>query len=173
MVTADTVEGYVRREVINKVPGWNGGTDYSYVLEKNLQHFGWVNGAPAPAAKPSGGFFKKMFGSSEPAAPVATAAPMKKDRSLVIHITDGDNSDKDRTEQILAESEARKDEVYFLFIGFSNQGGDFPFLKKIGDRFGNTGLVVVRDLEKFTSQSDDELNELLLGDELVGWLKAK
>ena len=49
---------------------------------------------------------------------------------------------------------------------------DFSFLNEIGDRFGNTGTVVITDLEKFTNLPDEQLNEQLLGDELVGWLKA-
>ena len=31
-------ENYIARNVIDKVAGWKGGTTYSYVLERNLQH---------------------------------------------------------------------------------------------------------------------------------------
>lgn len=41
-VTPADCEGYILRNVVDKVPGWKGGTTYSYVLEKNLQHFGWL-----------------------------------------------------------------------------------------------------------------------------------
>lgn len=162
-ITPATVDGYIQNRIIDRVPGWRGGTDYSYVLEKNLQHFGWLPKEQAVPASRS--FFG--FGRSKP----APAAPVEKKRSIVIHVTDGDNSDHERTEHVLAESEARGDQVYFLFIGISNQGGGFPFLKKIGDRFSNTGLVVIRDLRRWAAQDDDVINNELIGDELVQWLK--
>ncbi len=159
-------ENFVRKQIIRYVPGWNGGTDYSYVLERNLQHFGWASQAGAPEKPKS--MFGRFFGGGKSSAPLA---PVEKKRSLVIHVTDGDNSDKSRTEQVLATSVKRGDEVYFLFIGVSNQGGNFSFLQEIGDQFGNTGLVVIRDIRRFVERSDDELNEQLLGEELIDWLK--
>ena len=163
-ITPVTADGFIKRSIIQKVPGYGCGTDYSFVLAKSLEHFGWANGSPA--APPKRSFFG--FGSSKAAAP---AAPLAKKRSIVIFVTDGDNTDKRETEQVLAESEARGDGVYFLFIGISNGGGSFPFLKKIGDRFSNTGLVVINDLKRFNAQSDEELNGQLIGGELVTWLK--
>lgn len=161
-ITATTCGDFVRQQIIRRVPGYNGGTDYSYVLEKNLQHFGWLPNASAPAKR---GWFG--MGRKEATAQQVT----DKKRSIVLFVTDGDNSDHAQTERTLAESEKRGDEVYFLFIGVSNQGGRFPFLQKIGDRFSNTGLVVIRDLGKWVQKSDEEINEELIGDELVEWLK--
>ena len=155
-ITPDNCDDYIRRAVIRKVPGYNGGTDYSYVLEKAMQTFGWM-----PSEKP--GFLGRLMGQK--------AASGEKRRSIVLFVTDGDNGDKSRTEHVLAESEARKDDIYFLFIGISNQGGGFPFLKKIGDRFSNTGLVVINDLKGFLAKTDDQMNDELIGDELVTWLK--
>ncbi len=162
-VTPATVDDYVPRHIIDKVPGYARGTDYSYVLEKNLEHFGWK---PAAAAAPA----KRSWWSGKSAAST-TAAVVEKKRSVVLFITDGDNSDKDRTRQVLKESEARQDGVYFLFIGVSNQGSRFPFLESIGDDFGNTGLVTIKDLGTFLNLDDDSMNQQLLGDELLGWLK--
>lgn len=167
-ITPDTCDDYIRRNIIGRVPGYNGGTDYSYVLEEDLRRFGWLQGGTsAPVVKRGmfGGMFSRGQASSSP------AAVAEKKRSIVLFVTDGENGDKDRTERVLAESESRGDEVYFLFIGISNQGGGFPFLKRIGDRFNNTGLVVIRDLKQFVQKTDDEINELLIGDELVEWLK--
>lgn len=162
-ITPQTVDGYIRRTIIDRVPGYRGGTDYSFVLEKSLQHFGWLPNGDQPK---TGGMFGSLFGRKT--AP--EAAPARR-RSIVIFVTDGDNSDKARTEQVLAESEKRGDEVYFLFIGVSNQGGNFPFLQHIGDRFGNTGLVVIRNIRQWVGRPDDEINAELIGDELVTWLK--
>jgi hypothetical protein len=155
-VTPANHEGFVRREVIGRVAGYGGGTDYSYVLEEVLRSFGW--------ARPEVSILQRVFGGGPPAAAAGR-------RGLVLFVTDGDNADRERTERILAQSQQRGDAVYFLFIGISNQGGDFPFLRQIGDRFDNTGLTVIRDLRQFTAQDDDALNGALLQPELIGWLK--
>ncbi len=160
-ITPDTTAGYIEKNVIDEVPGYNGGTDYSYVLEKAMQTFGWM---PSEAKK--AGFLGRLMGQKD-----QPAGSAEKRRSIVLFVTDGDNGDKARTEQVLAASEARKDDIYFLFIGISNQGGSFPFLKKIGDRFSNTGLVVINDLKGFLAKTDDQMNDELIGDELVTWFK--
>jgi hypothetical protein len=158
-LTEQNYEGYVRRNIIGKVPGWCGATDYSYVLELALKEFGWI----ATEAKKAG-FFGKMMGKKDEEAKT-------KKRSLVLFITDGDNNDKARTMQVLRESEARKDEIYFLFLGIANGGGRFEFLEKIGDAFGNTGFREITNLQDFVRKSDEDINAFLLDDELVNWLK--
>ncbi len=95
------------------------------------------------------------------------AAATKK-RSIVLFVTDGDNSDHAAAKRILEASEARKDEVYVLFIGI---GSGFTFLQKVADKYSNTGLVIVENLKKFVDKSGDEMNDLMIGDELVTWLK--
>lgn len=152
-------EGYVREHIIGKVPGWKGATDYSYVLELVLKEFGWI---PTEARK--AGFFGKMIGRKDQEAKA-------KKRSLVLFVTDGDNSDKARTMQVLKASEARRDEIYFVFLGVSNGGGRFEFLESIGDVFGNTGFREIRNVREFVGKSDEEINAFLLDNELVGWLK--
>jgi len=90
----------------------------------------------------------------------------------VIVATDGDNTDKERTLRVLRESEQRQDQVYFLFLGISNQGSSFPFLERIGDQFGNTGFKAIHNLRQFVGQSDEELNAQLIDEELIAWLKG-
>lgn len=164
-ITPATCEDHIASRIIGKVPGYNGGTDYRFVLEKNLMHFGYL---PDDSAKPSGGgFLGKLFGKKE-VAPI----PQKK-RALVLHVTDGDNNGDDKvpTREVLLASQKRGDEVYFLFIGCSNQPSTFDYIKGLGDEFPNVGLVVVTDIAEFVGLSDEELNERLIGDELVQWLK--
>lgn len=159
-VHADNYQGFVAKRIVDRVPGWCGGTDYSYALEAALDTFGCsTNGG-------TGGFIGRLFGLGRPAA----ASPGK--RSLVIFVTDGENADHDRTLRVLKESEARRDPVYFLFIGISNQSNHFPFLEGIGDAFVNTGFVAIPDLRAFVAKTDDELNAALLGPELMAWLKG-
>lgn len=168
-VTPDNYQGYVAREVIGRVPGWCGATDYSYPIERALRQFGWLASDQAPAS--AGGFLSRLFGGGRSAA--APGQPSAKRSSLVIFITDGDNNDKPRTRQVLRESQERGDEVYFLFLGVSNQGARFPFLEAVGDEFDNTGFVAIKDLRGFVRLSDEELNERLLGAELLRWLGAR
>ncbi len=168
MITLENLDGYVRKNVIDRVPGYGGGTTYSYVLERNLQHFGWLPSAQTPAAPKSR--FGGLFGGSPKPAPQATAT---KRRSLVIFNTDGENDsrDKDRTIRVLSDSQNRKDEVYFLFVGYANGGADLSFLQQIADRFDNTGLIIIRDINRWCAKSDAEINAEILGDELITWLK--
>ena len=164
VVTPDDCDNYIVRKVVNRVPGWNGGTEYSYVLERNLQHFGWL---PAPQGA-GGGFLSRFFGR-----PKTPELPVRK-RSIVIFVTDGENhvNDHFRTMRILQESEERGDQVYFLFVGACEHDVDFGFLRTIAERFENTGVVIIRDLDAFVELSDEQLNAQLLGPELIAWLKA-
>ena len=163
-VTPDNYQGYIAREVIGRVPGWGGATDYSYPIERALQQFGWL---AAPDESAAGGLFGRLFGRGRSNAATPQVARRS---SLVIFITDGDNHDKPRTRQVLRESQARGDGVYFLFLGVSNQGSRFPFREAIGDEFDNTGFVAIRNLRAFVQQTGDDLNGQLLGPELLRWL---
>ena len=162
-VTPDDCEDYILRNVVDNVPGWKGGTTYSYVLERNLQHFGWM-----PREEKEGGFFSRFF--ARPKEPNAGS----KQRSVVIFVTDGENdaSDHDRTMRVLEASEKRGDHVYFLFIGACEHDVDFKFLRTIAARFKNTGVVIIRDLDAFVELSDQEMNAQLLGPELLHWLRS-
>jgi hypothetical protein len=157
-------QGFVRRNIIG-VEGYNGGTAYSHVLERFLKHFGWAGDTVKKA-----GFWGGLMGKKD------EIVHGEKKPSLVIIATDGDNNergDKERTLEVLRESEARKDQVYFLFLGISNQGSTFPFLEKLGDKFSNTGFVAIPDLRKFNAMSNEDLNEFLIGDELLQWFAAQ
>lgn len=171
-VTADNYEGYVSQNIIGKVPGWNRGTDYAHVLRLNLEHFGWRQPARSSVPEKSGGMFGGFFGSKKnaPAAPT-TVAPTAQRKSLILHVTDGDNSDKHETMALLEEMEKRGDQVYVQFFGMSNQRVSFDFLKKVADRFSNTGLYVCHDIAGFIKMTDDQINELIIQPELIEWLK--
>lgn len=164
VVTPDDCDNYIVRKVVNRVPGWKGGTEYSYVLERNLQHFGWL-----PTPPDAGGFLSRFF-----ARPKTAPEFKARKRSIVVFVTDGENhvNDHVRTIRILEESEQRGDQVYFLFVGACEHDVDFAFLRTIAERFKNTGVVIIRDLDAFVELSDEQLNAQLLGQELLDWLKA-
>ncbi|MET3897180.1 hypothetical protein ABIB57_001117 [Devosia sp. UYZn731] len=160
-VTPEDADDYILRNVVGKVPFWKGGTAYSYVLERNLQHFGWK-----PQDETFGSIISRFLGME--------ASPVAKKRSVVIFVTDGENDPADhaRTISVLEASERRGDQVYFLFMGACEHDVDFKFLKTIAARFKNTGVVIVRDLDGFVDLSDEELNAQLLGPELLEWLRS-
>ncbi|WP_321935304.1 VWA domain-containing protein [Paraburkholderia sp. J8-2] len=160
-ITVENLEGFVKKQVIGRVDGWNGGTDYSHVVERYLAHFGWAQVVEKAS------FIGKLFGHKD-----RVISSGEKRKSLVIVITDGDNDDKDRTIEVLRASEQRKDEVYFIFLGVSNQGTKFPFIEKLGNMFGNVGFYGVSNLREFVKLTDDEFNEALITDELIDWLKS-
>lgn len=79
-------------------------------------------------------------------------------RSVIFIATDGENSDKARTIDVLRASKARQDAVYVIFLGISNQGSRFPFLDSVDDQLGNTAFVATPNLRKFVAISDEDLN---------------
>ena len=174
-VTPEDAQGYVTRNIVERVPGWNGGTTYSFVIERALEHFGWKECEEAHQTPQGKGFLWRLFNSPTHEHGHGTPHTHEKKRSLVLFITDGENekNDEDRTTRVLEESQRRGDQVYFLFIGAcEDRNVKFEFVKTIASRFRNTGLVVIRDLEAFVAQSDEELNAALLGPELLEWLKS-
>ncbi|MFP3637712.1 VWA domain-containing protein [Paraburkholderia sp. SIMBA_054] len=160
-ITPENCQNFVADKIIGKVDGWNGATDYSYVLEALLANFGWMK------VIQKAGIIGRFFGQRD-----KEIQNGPKRRSLVIMITDGANDDKPRTSEVLRASQERKDEVYFIFIGVSNQGKRFPFLEQLGNQFSNTGFFAIDDLQKFVNLSDDELNSRLITKELITWLKS-
>lgn len=159
-ITPETCEGYIRREIVGRVPGWKGGTDYSYVLEAAMRTFGWLPSEPAKRS-----FMSKLIGKKP-------AEQATKRKSIVLFVTDGENEDQQRTAGVLEASQQRHDDIYFLFIGISRRGSTFPFLEALGKRFANTGLTVIQDMKSFVITSDDKVNDALIGDELLGWLSG-
>lgn len=166
-------DDFVINNIIDKVPGWNGGTTYSYPLEESLKIFGWLACDDHHGHQPQG-FWSRFLGRP---APVAEVHSHEKKRSIVLFVTDGENdpnndyNDKARTIKILQESQDRGDEVYFLFIG-ACEHSQFEFVRKIADKFKNTGVVMASDPEAFVELPDDELMATLLVPELLEWLKA-
>ncbi len=180
-ITAKNYEGYVRREIYGRVPGWCGGTHYAYVLTKVLVHFGWLSleeSDKKSSVAPSASLFSKVFGTrSAEAVPAkeAEGEPFNRERAIACIVTDGDNSDQSQTRKVLEKSRARGDEVFFFFFAVSNQGNDFPFLQQLNKDYPNVGLVVipVKDLKKFVAQTDEEINQTLLTGKFNAWLKNK
>jgi hypothetical protein len=162
-ITEDNYPGFVKKYVINKVRGWCGGTDYSYAIEEALRVFGWLSSDSI--TEKASGFFGSLFGKKTPAKVEAQRL------AVAFIITDGQNYDQTRTEQIFHDSELRGDKVYFMFIGVSNNPTEFRFVDQMADMFSNVGIVKVPNIRKFVEQTDEQLNEQFITDEFVNWLK--
>lgn len=170
VVTPANCEGYVRKNIIRKVPGYNGGTDYSHVIEKALAHFGWK---PDDKEEPK----RKRPGLVNPNPQehidrefVCVEAYVRR-LSIVALVTDGSNDDQAKTEQVLKDSQKRHDGVFFILLGVSNQTARFPFLDKLAKQFDNVHFVPVDHVRTWVQQDDATLNKALIAQKLIEWLK--
>ena len=169
-VNADNYANFVQRRVINKLPGWRGGTDYAPVLVRNLQTFGWI---PEEETAPAGGgLIGRLFGHQSVVKPQPiVSAPQRK--SLVLFNTDGENSDRVNTNALFARMQAERMGVYVMFIAVKqSKDDDFSFIQRMADKYDNCGLVIIENPTQWVQLSDDAINAQLLTPELVGWLKS-
>ena len=156
-LTIDNYSEYVK-EVIDKSGYSMGGTEYAPVLKaiKNI-HQPTIVGA---AKGFLGGLFKKKAEQ-----PVETGA--KDEIIFVIFITDGDNSDKRETDDIVRE--LSKTKTFIQFIGIGNE--KFKYLQELDDLSGrdvdNTGFTKFKDISKI---EDAELYAKVL-EQFADWLK--
>lgn len=142
-VTVENVGGIITREIDGK---YNmGGTSYAPPIQQIIKE----NTAC------SGGF----MGFSKKSAPMDLPI-------YVIFITDGQNDDKSKTEEVLRE--ASKSGVFFQFIGIGSER--FTFLEGLdtlnGRLIDNANFFQIKDLARM---SDAELYDKLLG-EFPDWL---
>jgi len=160
-VTLNNYEGYIQKNVIKKVLGWNGGTDYAPVLEKIVDERGLL---PKKA-----GFLERLVGKK-------STEPSKKP-IFVWFVTDGENNDEDATRELLSSLAERKVPIYVQFIGVGN-GSErelkrkFAFIEQLGEEFDNTGFTPILHLNKFLEQTDEELNETVISEELIKWISS-
>lgn len=180
-VTEQNFDNYIKREVVDKVKGYNGGTDYSYAIEASLREFGFLGSIESVqetvTETKKAGMFGRLMGKKDEV--VQTTKTVEKEvfkqkrRALCIVLTDGENSDHERTVQVLQESQQRGDDVYYIFVGMNSSSNvHFKNITKLGDLFNNTGFVRVTDLKAFANQSDEDMNEKFLTDEFVQWMKS-
>lgn len=155
-ITLENYATFVDSEILknNRVSKW-GGTNYFPVMNDIVTEYF----ADQPAANGISKLFG-MFSSKKQAEPT----PSDLYPSYAIIITDGENSDEDKT-RALIEKNADKN-IYWQFIGIG--GTRFRFLEQIADQYPNVGLVTVNDL---AAVSDDDLYMQLLNDEFCTWIR--
>ena len=162
-ITAKEGEGFIKRKIINKVPGYGLGTLYAPVIEMAFETFGYVVGAQNPPVEKDARFDKRTI-------PTEFCIALRPKRALFIVFTDGENQDVGRTQQVLEEADKAGYPVFVLFVAIED-GSGFPFLKRLAKDIKNTGLLVIDKLQPFLKKTDDELNQMVLTEKVVTWLK--
>jgi hypothetical protein len=162
--TKDNYSEYINKYILknNSIQKW-GGTDYAPVLHANLNEFKFIRESATTKKKFFGLFNStkseiKLHSTSESGYPV-----------IVFFFTDGENSDKSETLELIKTCQENNVNIYFQFIGISP--GNFSFLEALADKFKNTGFVNIGDLEK--AVDDDNFTDILLNEELCNYLKNK
>lgn len=143
-ITLKNLDNYINRDVLGKYS--MGGTEYAPVLKAIYKDF----------AEKKGGLFG--FG---------TSVVEKMDIPVyIIFITDGENSDKRETEEIIRKMSQLGFFIQFIGIGSQN----FRFLSKLDDLDGrkidNANFFKCPNISRI---SDDELYKLLMS-EFPYWL---
>lgn len=170
-ITEQNYSSFMRDHVIEKCNNWNGGTSYKPAIQEALKLFHQEPNIVIDKT-PREGFLGSLFGLTKKTVTIAPNTTQQK--GLVLILTDGENDDKKETWELLKKSQERHDDVYFIFFGFVQQGrrSDFDFIRQLGDEFDNTAFVMIDQADRFISMSDDELNQEIIGDELIQWLRG-
>lgn len=160
---------YVARHILNNSTIKWGTTNYApplrQAIAKYFPNLAIASTVAAPTPAPSG-FLGRLFGGSK--APVDTptlANVTPADPAMILFITDGSNSDRAETAQLLRA--ASKVPVYFNMVGVGDPR-HFTFIEEMADELPNVGFVPMNDL----SISDDQLYDLVLNEEFCNWVKS-
>ncbi len=148
-------ENYIE-QVVNRSGFQFGATSYAPVLQDILNtYFAKKNTS-------QGGFLGGLFKKQAPEE-VKEEPPV-----FVIFITDGANSDRGATNQVILDSANQK--IFIQFVGIGNE--TFDYLQKLDDLKGrpvdNTGFIKVQDFELL---KDEEVYQMLLS-QYPEWLQA-
>lgn len=169
-LTKSNYSDFVKRHILSDgdLPLW-GGTDYQPVLRQNLLDLGFLrtSAAKTPVAEKKS-FWKRLVSVGETfSTPIFFQKSFSGLPAIVNFFTDGENTDREVTEQLLEEASNNRCGAYFNFIGVG--GEKFTFLKYIADKLPNVGFAQIADLDR--TAGSDEIYKYLLPDELLGWLK--
>lgn len=144
---------YVKNEISNKYR-LEGGTNYAGVMERIVNHY-------TTESVSNSGMFGKLFSKNKASASDTLDEPV-----FVIFITDGDNGDKSRAEEVIRK--AANKGIFWQFVGIGSSR--FDFLQKLDDLSGrfvdNADFFQLNDISRV---SDEELFGRLLT-EFPSWI---
>jgi hypothetical protein len=158
--TQDNFENYIQKHILeNKnVDRW-GGTDYAPVLNANLEEFGFYR---STEKKSFFGLFNKKSGERTLTENSKSGHPV-----IIYFLTDGQNSDQDRTALLLQECEDKHVNAYIQFIGIGE--ANFRFIEELARKHNNVGFAHLREFEKIVD--GDAFTDIILNDELCNYLR--
>lgn len=151
--TADETQApnFVQRNIINNnsISKW-GGTCYTPVMNLIENHYF------GKQVQKSGGFFglfgKKTETESNPGTPV-----------FIMHITDGENADRDEFERKVKEWASRN--MYVQIVGIGNS--DLSYVESVAASAPNVGFCQIHNL----NCSDEQMMEQMIQPEFIQWVK--
>lgn len=154
-VTKELFDIYVDQFILqnSKIDKW-GGTFFSPLILDMLQHY-------FPELKPKG-FIESLSGLFKSKSTVQESSVV--DPVFAMIVTDGENSDKTETMELLKESE--KYNIYWQFVGIGSE--DFSFLTRAANQLPNVGFFKIEDIKKI---SDEDLYDKLINEEFSEWIK--
>jgi hypothetical protein len=161
-VTESDIEGFVKNKVSAKYR-LEGGTRYAPPMNLIINDF---LGTGGKVAKKESSMFGGLFGKKKEKEEISSTVGST-DTTIVFFVTDGDNSDKSETEQLIKKVSDKP--VFWQFIGLGN--ASFGFLKSLDDMPGrvidNANFFQANDISKIT---DEQLYDRILT-EFPVWLK--
>jgi hypothetical protein len=181
--TPDNYHDFVQKFILedSRVDKW-GGTEYSGVIHLAYEHYyptmTHLHSAEAARAHmdvhpKKEGFLRRLFHRRRPEEAAPEPAPVRSapaandpntPPTLILFLTDGENTDEDATQHALHATEALP--LFWSFVGLG-EAHKFAFLQTIAEdldaEFVNLSHVRI---------SDDELFRELISDKLTAWLRA-
>lgn len=158
---------YVDQEIVRKFQ--MGGTNYAPFIEKAIENYFGSNVASSiiDGTKSIMGALAGAFGfGKKTVAPVSTTSNKSTSGFPIfcIVVTDGENSDKDKTTALLKQMGDKN--IYWQFVGIGNER--FTYLQKTADELPNVGFFKIDDIENI---KDLELYKELLNEEFAAWVQ--
>lgn len=152
--TPENVDGFVNNVLLKKVK-YEYDTRYADAMKL---------AAGENASSSGGGLFGGLFGKKKAPAAPKSDSPLP---SYVVFVTDGNNSDKNETEEFVRRISSEP--IFWQFVGIGSER--FAFLDKLdhlsGRKIDNANFLKIDNIAKL---SDEDLYDRLLT-EYPSWLK--
>lgn len=161
--TPEMFGSYVDKELLKKNLVQFGGTDFAPFINKVVENYFSAN-TFASVSSSILGALKNIFSPNKPVAPVTSSKSTSGFPIFCIVITDGENSDQDKTTALLKAMQDK--DIYWQFVGIGHE--NFRYLKKVANDLPNVGFFEIKDL---TNVKDMELYKELVSEEFASWIK--
>lgn len=162
--TPEMFGSYVNEELLNKKLVQFGGTEFAPFINQVVENY-FSASTFASVSSSIVGALKSIFSSNKTVtAPVTSSKSTSGFPIFCIVITDGENSDQDKTTALLKAMQDK--DIYWQFVGIGHE--NFRYARKIADELPNVGFFQIKDIENV---KDMELYKELLSVEFAEWIK--